>query len=379
MIEACLSIAKTHPITKLLTSLFLLSLFCLLSCRPPLEQGSSSVDKKETNPTAQVNSKKQGEEKSLPHSGVDNSNGNEVVVLFDNANIPLRVVQQSLLKMLASNYPSHQFIYLDARGQAQLQQTYLEQSLKNKPASIILFPIDCPAVSKILEQQNDLPPILSINGEGALAANSKSISISGEEIGNLAANFILERLQAAKTKDIDGQIAILHGSSSQLPQEAAILKTLRAKLESAPQLQLQHIAPANWNEVDAASRMLEALRIHPDINIVICLNDAIAHGAYLAARQLGRQGNILFLGIDAVGGPSGGISLVKDQMLAASIRQPFLMKEINEQLHLALSGAAWSTGKLAATESPEVVSIANAYEMARKYDRAAEPEALGLK
>ena len=51
-------------------------------------------------------------------------------------------------------------------------------------------------------------------------------------------------------------------------------------------------------------------------------NDRMAHGAWQAARRLGLEKRMLFVGIDALPGEGGGIELVRDGVLDASYIYP---------------------------------------------------------
>jgi ribose transport system substrate-binding protein len=48
----------------------------------------------------------------------------------------------------------------------------------------------------------------------------------------------------------------------------------------------------------------------------------MAVGAYLAAKELGREKEMIFVGVDGLGGPAGGIKKVIDGVLAATFVYP---------------------------------------------------------
>jgi ribose transport system substrate-binding protein len=73
---------------------------------------------------------------------------------------------------------------------------------------------------------------------------------------------------------------------------------------------------ADWKQDKAYDIMATALRNHEDIALVYGHNDPMAYGAYLAAKDAGREKDILFLGIDAL--PNEGVRWVADGELAAT-------------------------------------------------------------
>jgi ribose transport system substrate-binding protein len=60
----------------------------------------------------------------------------------------------------------------------------------------------------------------------------------------------------------------------------------------------------------------------------------MAIGAYLAARELGREHEMFFVGIDALGGPAGGIKKVMDGVLAATFYYPLCVDKAVEVNHI---------------------------------------------
>jgi ribose transport system substrate-binding protein len=84
---------------------------------------------------------------------------------------------------------------------------------------------------------------------------------------------------------------------------------------------------ANWIQAEAHDRMTEVLRVQPRIDVVYGHNDPMAIGAYLAAKELGRDKEMIFTGVDGLGGPSGGIKKVMDGVLAATFVYPLGVKE----------------------------------------------------
>ena len=77
---------------------------------------------------------------------------------------------------------------------------------------------------------------------------------------------------------------------------------------------------ADWIQAKAKDRMTEVLRAEPKIDVVYGHNDPMAVGAYLAAKELNREKEMIFVGVDGLGGPGGGIKKVDDGMLSRHFR-----------------------------------------------------------
>ena len=87
---------------------------------------------------------------------------------------------------------------------------------------------------------------------------------------------------------------------------------------------------ADWIQAKAKDRMTEVLRAQPSIDVVYGHNDPMAIGAYLAAKELGRDKEMIFVGVDGLGGPAGGIKKVVDGVLAATFVYPLCVDKTVE-------------------------------------------------
>ncbi len=90
---------------------------------------------------------------------------------------------------------------------------------------------------------------------------------------------------------------------------------------------------ADWIQAKAKDRMTEVLRAQPKIDVVYGHNDPMAVGAYLAAKELGREKEMIFVGVDGLGGPAGGIKKVMDGILAATFVYPLCVDKAVEVGH----------------------------------------------
>ena len=64
------------------------------------------------------------------------------------------------------------------------------------------------------------------------------------------------------------------------------------------------------------------IQANPKIDAVYANNDPMAVGCYLAAREAGREGEMIFVGVDGLGGQAGGIKNVMDGVLQCTFVYP---------------------------------------------------------
>ena len=85
------------------------------------------------------------------------------------------------------------------------------------------------------------------------------------------------------------------------------------------------VALAKHSEVEHAIANAQAAQpawaaTNPQIDLVYAHNDPGAHGAFLAAKESGREKSMKFVGIDAL--PHEGVQYVKDGVLQATFAYP---------------------------------------------------------
>jgi len=151
------------------------------------------------------------------------------------------------------------------------------------------------------------------------------IRMDNKAIGRLAGQFIVDQL-TKKYGTPKGNVVILRGL---LGVEAAINRDGGAReiLSRYPEIHIVADPVADWIQAQAKDRMTEVLRVQPQIDVVYAHNDPMAIGGYLAAKELGREKDMIFIGVDGLGGPSGGIKKVVDGVLAATFVYPLGVRE----------------------------------------------------
>lgn len=96
-------------------------------------------------------------------------------------------------------------------------------------------------------------------------------------------------------------------------------------MKKHPELDFQHIK-TNWSLEDSYAATKEWLQAGKPLDVVFCQSDLAAFGAYKAAKELGKEKGIYFLGVDAL--PGEGIDAVQQGKLAASYIYPTHGEEI---------------------------------------------------
>lgn len=96
-------------------------------------------------------------------------------------------------------------------------------------------------------------------------------------------------------------------------------------MKKHPELDFQHIK-TNWSLEDSYAATKKWLQAGKPLDVVFCQSDLASFGAYKAAKELGKEKSIYFLGIDAL--PGEGIDAIQQGKLAASYIYPTHGEEI---------------------------------------------------
>lgn len=96
-------------------------------------------------------------------------------------------------------------------------------------------------------------------------------------------------------------------------------------MKQHPELDFQHLK-TNWSFEDSYAATKKWLQAGKPLDVVFCQSDLASLGAYKAAKELGKEKGIYFLGVDAL--PGEGIDAVQQGKLAASYIYPTHGEEI---------------------------------------------------
>lgn len=141
------------------------------------------------------------------------------------------------------------------------------------------------------------------------------IGADNYEIGRAVGNYIVSRLNGK------GNVVELTGLSGSTPAMERH-QGFMAAISHFPDIKLIDKADAAWEREPAVAEMDSMLRRHTKIDAVYAHNDRIAPGAYQAAKKVGREDEMIFVGIDALPGKGNGLDLVLDSVLDATFIYP---------------------------------------------------------
>jgi ribose transport system substrate-binding protein len=268
---------------------------------------------------------------AMPACHRGESDSHEYFVAFSQANNaePYRAAQNQLMRKLFAQKGDVRLVIADAQQDNSKQIAQIETFIRQKPALLIVAPNERAPITEVMGKAIAAGiPVICLERDITRPNYTAFVGVDNRAIGRMAGTFIKDELTrrngAPRGKVVE--IRGLLGVEAQTERYEGAHETLRPY----PQIEFVHEAVADWLQSKARERMLEILRAQPQIDAVYGHNDPMAVGAYLAARELGREKEMVFVGIDGLGGPAGGIKKVMDGVLAVTFYYPLCVDKAVE-------------------------------------------------
>ena len=265
---------------------------------------------------------------ALMLAGCGEQKPQQKMVAFSQANNaePYRATQKALMEKLFAATPDVKLVASDAQQDNSKQIAQIETFIRQKPAVLIVAPNERAALTAVMGRAMEAGiPVICLERDILEPNYTTYIKMDNRAIGRLAGQFIVDQL-TKKYGSPKGNVVMIRGL---LGVEAEINRDggAREVLARYPDIRIMADPVADWIQAQAKDRMTEVLRVQPQIDVVYGHNDPMAIGAYLAAKDLNREKDMIFIGVDGLGGPSGGIKKVMDGVLAATFVYPLGVKE----------------------------------------------------
>lgn len=257
--------------------------------------------------------------KSGPGGGHAGTKEDPFVVGMSQCNLgePWRVQMNQDLKDAAAKHPELKLVFKDAQNDSLTQRTQVEELVAQGIDLLIISPKEAAPLTKpVAEAFKKGIPVIVL--DRAVEGDQFTVFIGGDnkKIGREAGKWVARLLGPT-----GGNVVELEGLMTSTPgqdRHAGFLEGL--DLPKNPGIKVIFTADMQWLEPNARKEMASALAAHPKIDVVYAHNDPGAHGAYLAAKEAGRESTIKFVGIDAL--PHEGVKYVKDGLVHATFTYP---------------------------------------------------------
>ena len=273
---------------------------------------------------------------------------------------PWRVAMNDQIAMAAEKHPEFEVIFADAAQDNSKQIADIENFVQMGVDLIITSPNEATPLTNAVSAAYDagIPVILldrKIDGD----KYTQFIGADNVDMGRIAGEYIADTLlpDGGKVCEIKG----LEGTSGGIDRDNGF----REGIKKNDKIEIVAVNNADWLREKAITVAEEMLQTNDEIDLFLALNDPMAEGAYIAAKNAGREGDILFVGFDGLPTPDGGIRSVMDGRLSMTQVYPTGGTEAIESAYQLLVEGKELDKTLTLTS--EIVTPDNAEELLEKF------------
>jgi ribose transport system substrate-binding protein len=273
---------------------------------------------------------------------------------------PWRVAMNSQLAAAAKDYPMFEVIFADAAQDNSKQIADIENFMQMGVDLIITSPNEAAPLTDVIKRAYEQGiPVILLDRKVLGDSYTQFIGADNVYIGKVCGEYVADVLlpEGGKVCEIKG----LEGTSGGVDRDNGF----RQGIAKNPKVEIIAANNADWLREKAITIAEEMLQAHHVIDLFFCLNDPMAEGAYIAAKNAGREKDILFVGVDGLPTPDGGIRSVMEGRLSLSMVYPTGGKEAMENAYkLLVLGEELEKN---VTLGTEVITPENAADMLKKY------------
>lgn len=244
---------------------------------------------------------------------------------------PWRVAMNDQIAAAAKDYPMFEVIFSDAAQDNSKQIADIENFIQMGVDLIITSPNEAKPLTNVIKAayEEGIPVILldrKIEGD----TYTQWIGADNVLIGKVCGEYIADVLlpDGGKVCEIKG----LEGTSAGMERHEGF----RAGIAKNPNIEVVSMNNADWLREKAITIAEEMLQVNEQIDLFYCHNDPMAEGAFIAAKNASRAEGMLFVGIDGLPTPDGGIKSVIDGRLSLTMIYPTGGKEAIESAYALL-------------------------------------------
>ena len=203
-------------------------------------------------------------------------------------------------------------VVVDAQDDSAQEASNIDDLIQQEVDAILINPTDSDAIAPSIDRANqaDIPVFTIDRGAsgGVVIAHVASDNFAG---GVLAAEFLVDAIGGAGyVVELEG----IAGTSAARDRGAGFNEVV----DGAGDVMVVARQTANFNRAEGLSVFENILQTQPQIDAVFAHNDEMILGAIEAAKAAGRDGDMIFVGFDAV---DDAVNAVNDGSLAATVAQ----------------------------------------------------------
>jgi ribose transport system substrate-binding protein len=215
----------------------------------------------------------------------------------------------------AAKHPEVELIITDGEDKTEKQVADVENLIRQEVDALLISPKESAGLTGVVTQAIDAKiPVFVLDRNVETDKYVQFVGGDNKLIGRAAGEYAVELLGGAgKAK---GNVIEIWGGMGTQPAHDRH-DGFHEFTDKEPGIKnLLDQQSGDWKQDQAYNIMATALRNNEKIDLVYGHNDPMAYGAYLAAKDAGREKDIKFIGIDAL--PGEGVTWVNNGELSAT-------------------------------------------------------------
>ena len=246
-----------------------------------------------------------------------NSADRKFVIGFSQcANDAWRLKQNEEILQEAMFFDDLEVIIRSAGGDSEVQQKDIDWFIREGVDLLVVSPNEAAPITPYVDKAFESGiPVIVVDRKILSESYSAFVGADNYQIGKSIGLYV-SRLLGGGGNIVE--LSGLMGSTPAIERHDGFM----SEISRSGNIRLLCSRDAQWERTSAYNEMLEVLSNYKDIDLVFGHNDEIAYGAYLAAKSVGQEKKILFVGIDALSGEEGGVNLVLSDILDATFIYP---------------------------------------------------------
>lgn len=215
----------------------------------------------------------------------------------------------------AAKHPEVELIITDGEDKTEKQVADVENLIRQEVDALLISPKESAGLTGVVLQAIDAKiPVFVLDRNVDTDKYTQFVGGDNKLIGRAAGEYAVELL-GGKGK-AEGNVVEIWGGMGTEPAHDRH-NGFHEMTDKEPGIKyLLDQQSGDWKQDQAYNIMATALRNNEKIDLVYGHNDPMAYGAYLAAKDVGREKDIKFIGIDAL--PNEGVTLVNNGELSAT-------------------------------------------------------------
>src|SRR5262245_56706757 len=228
---------------------------------------------------------------------------------------PWRVQFNKDIEAEAKKHPEVELIITDGEDRTEKQVADVENLIRQEVNALLISPKESAGLTGVVLQAIEAKiPVFVLDRNVETDQYTQFVGGDNKLIGRAAGEYAVELL-GGKGKAQGNVVEIWGGMGTEPAHDRH--NGFHEFTDKEPGIKyLLDQQSGDWKQDQAYNIMATALRNNEKIDLVYGHNDPMAYGAYLAAKDVGREKDIKFIGIDAL--PNEGVTLVNNGELTAT-------------------------------------------------------------